>query len=86
VDELVSVITNSLESIGFFTQVTPSQMGVYFKDIIARAGLSVNEAKRLGVIFRKIAGLASRNMNPPGTSMHNPPGTSMHNPPGTSMD
>ncbi len=61
VDELVSTITGSLESIGFFTQVTSRQMGVYFKDIIARAGLSVNEAKRLGVIFRKIAGLASRN-------------------------
>jgi TrmH family RNA methyltransferase len=61
VDDLVSVITGSLESIGFFTQVTPRQMGVYFKDIIARAGLSVNEAKRLGVIFKKIAGLASRN-------------------------
>jgi TrmH family RNA methyltransferase len=72
VDELVSVITSSLESIGFFTQVTPRQMGVYFKDIIARAGLSGNEAKRLGVIFRKIAGLASRNRipRPPGR----PPG------------
>ena len=64
VDELVSVITVSLESIGFFTQVSPDQMGVYFKDVIARAGLSVSEARRLGVIFRKIAGLASRNRNP----------------------
>jgi tRNA/rRNA methyltransferase len=61
VDELVSVITGSLKSIGFFTQVTPRQMAVFFKDIIARAGLSVNEAKRLGVMFRKIAGLAARN-------------------------
>jgi len=65
VDDLVSIITSSLENIGFFTQVTPRQMGVYFKDIIARAGLSVNEAKRLGVIFRKIVGLASRNKKPP---------------------
>jgi len=72
VDDLVSVITGSLKSVGFFTQVTPSQMAVFFKDIIARAGLSVNEAKRLGVIFRKIAGLAARNRthaNPPNTSM-----------------
>jgi len=60
VDELVTVITESLRSIGFFTQVTPRQMSVFFKDILARAGLSVNEARRLGVIFRKIAGLASR--------------------------
>ena len=61
VDELVTTITGSLQGIGFFTQVTPIQMGVFFRDIIARAGLSVNEARRLGVIFRKIAGLASRN-------------------------
>ena len=77
VDDLVSIITKSLESIGFFTQVTPRQMGVYFKDIIARAGLSVNEAKRLGVIFGKIAGLASRNRNLPAKMEENPPSTSM---------
>jgi tRNA/rRNA methyltransferase len=84
VNDLVTVITGSLESIGFFTQVTPRQMGVYFKDIIARAGLSVNEAKRLGVIFRKIAGLASRNRAPPGGTVKNPPRTSATNPPRTS--
>ena len=61
VDDLVGVITRSLSSIGFFTQVTPDQMGVFFKDIIARAGLSVNESRRLGVVFGKIAGLASKN-------------------------
>ncbi len=64
VDELVAVITESLRSIGFFTLVTPRQMSVFFKDILARAGLSVNEARRLGVIFRKIAGLASRHAGP----------------------
>jgi len=58
-DELVSVITRSLKSIGFFTLVGPRQMGVFFRDILGRAGLSVNEAKRLGVVFRKIAGLAT---------------------------
>ena len=61
VDDLVAVITGSLKSIGFFTQVEPDQMGVFFKDIIGRAGLSVNESRRLGVVFRKIAGLASKN-------------------------
>ena len=86
VDDLVSIITSSLENIGFFTQVTPRQMGVYFKDIIARAGLSVNEAKRLGVIFRKIVGLASRNKKPPAPKELNPPSTSMDNPPSTSID
>jgi tRNA/rRNA methyltransferase len=64
-DELVSVITRSLAGIGFFTQVGPEQMGVYFKDILARAALSGNEAKHMGVIFRKIAGLATGKGIPP---------------------
>ena len=65
VDDLVSIITETLKGIGFFTQVTPRQMAVFFKDIIARAGLSVSEAKNMGVIFRKIAGLAGRNRAAP---------------------
>jgi len=69
-DTLVSVITRSLKSIGFFRQVGPGQMGVFFRDILARAGLSVNEAKRLGVIFRKIAGLATKKVIDPES---NPP-------------
>ena len=56
-DALASVITRSLKAIGFFHLVTPDSMRVFFRDIIGRAGLSVNEAKRLGVVFRKIAGL-----------------------------
>jgi tRNA/rRNA methyltransferase len=59
-EELVSVITGSLRSIGFFTRVGPESMGVFFQDILGRAGLSVNEARRLGVTFRKIAGLAGK--------------------------
>jgi TrmH family RNA methyltransferase len=59
-DALVSVITRSLKSIGFFHVVGPEQMGVFFKDILGRAGLSVNEARRLGVTFRKIAGLITK--------------------------
>jgi tRNA/rRNA methyltransferase len=60
VEELVAVVTRSLRSIGFFTRVGPEQMSVFFKDILGRAGLSVNEARRIGVIFRKIAGLATK--------------------------
>ena len=61
VDALVEVIASSLKSIGFFTLVGPESMSVFWKDIIARAGISVNEARRLEVTFRKIAGLASKN-------------------------
>jgi tRNA/rRNA methyltransferase len=60
VDSLVSVITRSLKAIGFFKLVGPEQMGVFLKDIIARAGLSVNEARRLAVVFRKIGGLVTK--------------------------
>jgi tRNA/rRNA methyltransferase len=70
VDDLVGVITGSLSSVGFFTIVEPDQMGVFWKDILARAGLSVNEAKRVGVIFRKIAGLVAKKGIDPGS---NPP-------------
>jgi tRNA/rRNA methyltransferase len=59
-DALVSVITRSLKRIGFFHLVGPEQMGIFFKDIFGRAGLSVNETKRLGVTFRKIAGLITK--------------------------
>jgi len=61
VDELVGVIAASLKSLGFFTLVGPESMSVFWKDILGRAGLSVNEARRLEVTFRKIAGLASKN-------------------------
>jgi tRNA/rRNA methyltransferase len=63
-DELVEVVTGSLKSIGFFTIVGPEQMAVYFKDILGRAALSAAEAKRMGVVFRKIAGLAGKNRAP----------------------
>jgi tRNA/rRNA methyltransferase len=58
-DDLVSVITRSLASVGFFTRVEPRGMSIFFRDILGRAGLSGDEAKRLGVVFRKIAGLAT---------------------------
>ncbi len=68
VDELVSVVTGSLSKIGFFTIVGPEQMAVFFKDILARASLSVSEARRLGVTFRKIAGLATKKHPAPRSS------------------
>jgi tRNA/rRNA methyltransferase len=58
-DSLVTVITRSLKAIGFFKLVGPEQMGVFVKDILGRAGLSVNEARRLAVVFRKIGGLVT---------------------------
>ncbi|HEY9594584.1 MAG TPA: TrmJ/YjtD family RNA methyltransferase [Spirochaetia bacterium] len=64
-DGVVDVITGSLKAIGFFTLVGPENMGVFWKDILARAGLSVNEARRVETTFRKIAGLATKKGLPP---------------------
>ena len=74
-DELVEVMTGSLKSIGFFTQVAPEQLGVYFKDILGRAGLSAAEARRMEVVFRKIAGLVGKRQGRPARPPTHPPGT-----------
>ncbi len=58
-DGLVSVITRSLAALGFFHVVGPEDLGRFFRDILARAALSPGEAKRVEVVFRKIAGLAT---------------------------
>jgi len=57
-DRLVAIALKSLENLGFFKQVGPEDMGIFLRDILARAGLSGREARRLEVVFRKISGLA----------------------------
>lgn len=69
-DALVSVIARSLKAVGFFSLVGPQNMSVFFKDILGRAGLSVNEARRLETVFKKIAGLVTKGGIDPGP---NPP-------------
>lgn len=65
VDALAGLVVGSLRTIGFFHLVTPDSMRVFFRDILGRAGLSVNEARRMGVVFRKIAGLlAGKGIDP----------------------
>jgi len=59
-DALVSVILASLRNVGFFTQVGDEEMGIFFRDILARAALSRSESRRLELVFRKISGLAAR--------------------------
>jgi TrmH family RNA methyltransferase len=57
VDGLASVMVRSLAAIGFRNPRGLESLTVFFRDLVARAGLSPGEAHRLGVIFRKIAGL-----------------------------
>ncbi len=59
-DALVSVMARSLKAVGFFSLTGPENMSVFFKGILGRAGLSVNEARRLETVFRKIAGLVTK--------------------------
>ena len=57
---LVQGILSVLQKIGFFSQGSREEMGVFLRDILARSGVARREADRLAVIFRKIAGLLVR--------------------------
>lgn len=57
VDDLAGLIVRSLSAIGFRNPRGLENLSVFFRDVVARAGLSPGEARRLGVVFRKIAGL-----------------------------
>lgn len=59
-DDLVSHLTSSLNSLGFYKLVTPEEMGRFFRDIFARAALSRRESERIRSIFSKIAGLGGK--------------------------
>lgn len=59
-ESLVDIMLASLGNIGFFTQVSDEEMGVFFRDILGRAALSGKESRRLELVFRKISGLVAR--------------------------
>lgn len=57
IDDLAAVVVRSLAAIGFRNPRGLASLSVFFRDLIARAGLSHGEAHRLDMVFRKIAGL-----------------------------
>jgi tRNA/rRNA methyltransferase len=59
-DETLSVVTDSLRSIGFFTQTDAADMMRFWQSILSRAALSEGEAAYLERVFTKAAGLAGR--------------------------
>jgi tRNA/rRNA methyltransferase len=59
VDRLVEAIVASLSSVGFFGKGSPQEMGIFWRDLLARAGLEQREAERLKRIFHEIRGLAA---------------------------
>ncbi len=53
-DELVVVIHDSLDAMNYFKGADGLHTDRYFRDILARAGLSIREARHLEKIFRKL--------------------------------
>jgi tRNA C32,U32 (ribose-2'-O)-methylase TrmJ len=57
-DSLVRAIVDTLEGLGFFAKASPEEMGVFWRDLLARAAPDRREAERLARIFHEIRGLA----------------------------
>jgi tRNA/rRNA methyltransferase/tRNA (cytidine32/uridine32-2'-O)-methyltransferase len=56
-DALVGSISGSLASLGFYKQPGREEQEEFFRDILARAGLTLREGRYLGDIFAKAARL-----------------------------
>ena len=54
VDNLTAVIHSSLEAMNYFKSADPLYTDRFFRDILARAALSVREARHMEKIFRKL--------------------------------
>jgi tRNA/rRNA methyltransferase len=64
-EDLVALIIGALRNVGFFTRGDPEELGVFWRDILARATLERREADRLAEIFGKISGMvAGRKIDP----------------------
>jgi tRNA/rRNA methyltransferase/tRNA (cytidine32/uridine32-2'-O)-methyltransferase len=64
-DALVASMTNSLAKIGFYRHRGREEQEIFFRDLISRAGLTVNEARYLGNIFAKASKLVENASCPP---------------------
>lgn len=62
-DDLVTVMMDSFDQIGFFKLDEREEVHRFYRDILARSGLSVRESQRLAKMFRKIPNL-SRSSGP----------------------
>ena len=58
-DSVVKSVTDSLQSIGFYTQAGRPEQERFFRDILARATITTEEARYFESIFRKAARLSS---------------------------
>lgn len=58
-DRVSGTIADCLESVGFYKQAGRADQERLFRDIFARAGITLDESRYLESIFRKLARLAS---------------------------
>ena len=61
VDELADTINSTLNAIGYFDKADRFGTRQYFRDILARAGLSMKEARHMEKVFNKIRYLKTEN-------------------------
>ncbi len=59
-DSMVKVMSDSLESIGFYKQYGREDQERFFRDIFSRAGTTLKEARYLEKFFKKIAVLGKK--------------------------
>lgn len=62
-EQVVTTITDSFDEIQFFKQDEKEEVGRFFRDILARSGLSESESKRLEKMFRKMAAVSKHKKN-----------------------
>jgi TrmH family RNA methyltransferase len=63
--QVVGAIVGTLEGLGFFAKASPREMGLFWRDLLARAALEKREAERLERIFHEIRGLFAARLTPP---------------------
>jgi tRNA/rRNA methyltransferase len=56
---IVRTIVDTLAGLGFFAKADPREMGIFWRDLLARAALEKREAERLRRIFHELRGLTS---------------------------
>ena len=57
-EQVVGTITESFDDIHFFKQDEKEETGRFFRDILARSGLSESESKKVEKMFRKMAAVS----------------------------
>ncbi|MFA6506007.1 MAG: RNA methyltransferase [Treponemataceae bacterium] len=62
-DQITTTVADCLESVGFYKQAGRSEQERLFRDIFARAGITLDESRYLEAIFRKMARLATSSVD-----------------------